>query len=248
MSDDNEWYFDALDNNMGQRTENDLSHRWDLLRYSTMERPMGMRGAVTCKYCKKTGLEWMAIRDGAWRTAERIGSRLKIHTCRQSQMQMSQMPWEATKPEEPTKPTEESSNMNYSLIHAHTPDYVALEVVFPNGSKPYIYKANLADNFQVNDKAVVIVDNEYKIVTVIGVHTNPVAKLDMGKLYSWVVQKIDMTNFAIRTKKQSEMVEQLNVWEAQRRTMELVESQKKLVESLPNGMAELEHFKQLGVL
>lgn len=158
--------------------------------------------------------------------------------------QMMQKP---TKTPEWAKPAEEKeTHMDFTLIHCNQSDYVALEVRFDSNSKPYFYKAEASDNFRVGDHAIVMVDGSFKIVTVAAVYTNPLAHLENGRAYNWVVQKINMGKYASRSENQNRMIEQLKMWEAQRRVMEAAEAQARMIAGLPGAETALSDFKRLG--
>lgn len=144
------------------------------------------------------------------------------------------------------KPAEEKeTHMDFTLIHCNQTNYVALEVKF-DGNKPYFYKAESSDNFRAGDHVVVMVDGSLKIASVTAVHTNPIAHLESGRAYNWVVQKINMSKYAARSEMQNRMIEQLKVWEAQRRIMEAAEAQTRMIAGLPGAEAALSDFKRLG--
>ena len=157
------------------------------------------------------------------------------------------MQQKTTKTLEWAKPAEEKeTDMDFTLIHCNQSDYVALEVKFDSNSKPYFYKAEASDNFRVGDHAVVMVDGSFKIVTVAAVYTNPLAHLENGRAYNWVVQKINMGKYASRSENQNRMIEQLKMWEAQRRVMEAAEAQARMIAGLPGAETALSDFKRLG--
>lgn len=148
-------------------------------------------------------------------------------------------PWQNT--------TEQKENdMDFTLIHCNQTGYVALEVKFENTAKPYIYKAESSDGWRAGDHAVVMVDGSLKIVSVSAVHENPIAHLEAGRAYNWVVQKINMGKYASRSEMQNRMIEQLRVWESQRKVYEAAEAQAKLIAGLPGAEESLAQFKNLG--
>lgn len=136
--------------------------------------------------------------------------------------------------------------MDFTLIHCNQTSYVALEVKFENTAKPYIYKAEASDGWRAGDHAVVMVDGSLKIVSVSAVHENPIAHLEAGRAYNWVVQKINMGKYASRSEMQNRMIEQLRVWESQRKVYEAAEAQAKLIAGLPGAEESLAQFKNLG--
>ena len=141
--------------------------------------------------------------------------------------------------------------MDYLLVHANQKNYVALEVVFVGGGKTYLYKAEVSDNWKVGDHAVVLVkdkpvDQQLCIVRVIIVHPNPLEALEPHLAYRWVVGKVDLSKMAGREQQQDMMIQHLRNWEVQRRTLELVENQKRMMAALPNGSQLYAEFEKLG--
>lgn len=195
----------------------------------------------TCKRCGESDLYWHETEKG-WRLYHEPG---QIHVCEVTSIKLP-VP-ETTKTPEWAKPTEEKETcMDFTLIHCNQSDYVALEVKFNSNSKPYLYKAEASDNFRVGDHAVVMVDGSFKIVTVAAVYTNPLAHLENSRAYNWVVHKINMGKYASRSENQNRMIEQLKMWEAQRRVTEAAEAQARMIAGLPGAETALSDFKRLG--
>lgn len=136
--------------------------------------------------------------------------------------------------------------MDYTLIHTNQPGMIAVEAKFDGTPKPYIYKALLSDNIKQNDKVLVSVNDELKIVTVLRVHTDPLAILEPERAYRWIVQRVDTFTHTEREYRQNQMIEQLRVWESQRKILEAAEAQRKMLIGLPGVETDFERFKMLG--
>lgn len=138
------------------------------------------------------------------------------------------------------------SRLDYLLIHANQRDYVAIECTFVQNGKPYLYKAEVSDNWVIGDRAIVEVDKEFKIVLVTAVHTNPLDILEPDIAYRWVGQKINLSKMRSREETQQKMIATLRQWEVQQRTMRVVEERKAWLASQPDGQKMLAAFESLG--
>lgn len=136
--------------------------------------------------------------------------------------------------------------MDFTLIHTNQPGMVAVEVKFDGNSKPYFYKALSTDNIRQNDKLLVRVQDEFKIVSVVKVYNDPLAILEPERAYRWVVQKIDTFTHTEREYRQEQMIEQLRVWESQRKILEAAEAQRKMLAGIPGVENAFKRFKLLG--
>ena len=232
-----------------------------------------MSDMETCRHCGAKNLKWVRVNTNRGVAPQLVNCLEQRHSCLNDQTHAKrdggnearvigrrdteddhafdtvryQMQQKTTKTPEWAKPAEEKeTHMDFTLIHCNQSDYVALEVKFDSNSKPYFYKAESSDNFRVGDHAVVMVDGYFKIVTVAAVYTNPLAHLENGRAYNWVVQKINMGKYASRSENQNRMIEQLKMWEAQRRVMEAAEAQARMIAGLPGAETALSDFKRLG--
>lgn len=136
--------------------------------------------------------------------------------------------------------------MDFTLIHTNQPGMIAIEAKFEGTAKLYIYKALESDNIRVSDKILVSVNDELKIVTVVRVINDPLTILEPERAYRWIVQKIDTFTHSEREYRQNQMIEQLRVWESQRRVLEAAEAQRKMLAGLPGMETSFERFRLLG--
>ena len=136
--------------------------------------------------------------------------------------------------------------MDYTLIHTNQPGMIAVEAKFDGTLKLYLYKALESDNIRQNDKVIVNVNDELKIVTVVRVINDPLTVLEPDRAYRWIVQKIDTFTHTEREYRQEQMIEQLRVWESQRKILEAAETQRKMLVGIPGVENAFERFKLLG--
>ena len=75
-------------------------------------------------------------------------------------------------------------------------DYYTIKAIFPSGSTPYTFKVKKGIDLSVGDH--VIVDSSRTGFTVVEVHAideTPDINLDADFPYSWIVQKVDPSDY-----------------------------------------------------
>ena len=73
-------------------------------------------------------------------------------------------------------------------------------VQYPMSDRIYTFMTD--EEFQVKDKAVVFTMGQWSVVTVVRVDEEP--QLDEGYNYTWIVQRVDRTNYDRHIKEDGE--------------------------------------------
>ena len=94
------------------------------------------------------------------------------------------------------------------LLLAQNKDFTFIEVKFTSGTNPKGYHYKTTEKFEVDDKAVVNVNNELKIVEVVAVDC--ILNLSSHIKYKWAVQKVDFTEYDRCQTVEKELQTQLN--------------------------------------
>lgn len=87
----------------------------------------------------------------------------------------------------------------------------------------YTFKAEVDNNLQVGDYAIVHANHALKIVKIVQVHDTPNIDINAKFEYKWVIQKIDFANFKQRLDEQKQLENLLNALQITERKNALVD-------------------------